>query len=54
MGSLVVAYAIAWTILMIYILTLAGRQRRLRRQLDELKTMSAAAQGNETTEAHGR
>ena len=52
MGSLVAAYTVAWTILMIYVLTLAARQRRLRRELQQLQAMVAAP--TEPTETHGR
>ena len=54
MGSLVAAYTVAWTILMIYVLTLAGRQRKLRKQLGELQAMQTTTNANETTGAHGR
>ncbi|MGH9415917.1 MAG: CcmD family protein [Terriglobales bacterium] len=37
MGSLVAAYTVAWIILMVYVLTLASRQRRLRRALERLQ-----------------
>lgn len=38
MGSLVAAYTVAWTVLMIYVWTLAKRQRQLRARLDQLQT----------------
>lgn len=46
MGNLVAAYTVAWTVLMIYVLTLASRQRKLRRQLEQLQAM-----GNPAAEA---
>lgn len=50
MGSLVAAYSIAWVILMIYLLTLASRQRRLERQLAQLPAKSETL----TTDRHAR
>ncbi len=37
MGSVVAAYTVAWTILMIFVATLGARQRRLRRALEQLQ-----------------
>lgn len=42
MGSLVAAYTVAWVVLMIYVGTLAGRQRRLRQALEALETKQEA------------
>lgn len=36
MASLIAAYTVAWSVLMVYVLTLAARQRRLRRGLEQL------------------
>jgi CcmD family protein len=43
LGSVVAAYTMAWTILMIFVATLASRQRRLRRALDRLQAEQVAA-----------
>jgi CcmD family protein len=32
-------FAAAWTILVIYVLTLTARERRLQREIDRLRTM---------------
>lgn len=37
MGSLVAAYTVAWVVLMIYVVTLAARQRRLRAEVAKLE-----------------
>lgn len=37
MGSVVAAYAVAWTILMGYLVSLASRQRNLTRAVETLK-----------------
>lgn len=50
MGSLVAAYSIAWVILMVYVLTLASRQRRLERQLAQLQPRSES----QPSESHAR
>ncbi|MGH9487842.1 MAG: CcmD family protein [Terriglobales bacterium] len=47
MGSLVAAYSVAWIILMVYVFTLAARQRRLRRALNALEETGRG------TETHG-
>lgn len=49
MGSVIAAYSVAWTILMIYVLSLAARQRKLERQLARL-----GAQDEPQTHAAGR
>ena len=36
MGSLMAAYTVAWTVLMIYVLSLGLRQRRLQQALERL------------------
>lgn len=42
MGSLVAAYTVAWVVLMIYVVTLAARQRRLRATVAQLEAQMAA------------
>ena len=39
MGSLVAAYSVAWVVLMIYVLTLASRQQRLRKRVAQLQLL---------------
>ncbi len=41
MGSLVAAYTVAWTVLMIYVVTLAARQRKLKQTLERLTAQEA-------------
>ncbi|MGH9465730.1 MAG: CcmD family protein [Terriglobales bacterium] len=53
MGSLVAAYTAAWIILMVYVFTLAARQRRLRRSLEALES-DAASGRSEHPGSHGR
>jgi CcmD family protein len=48
MASLFAAFTVAWTILMIYVLTLAARQRRLRQSLGALQAMDTAPAPAET------
>ena len=43
MGSLVAAYTVAWVVLMIYVVTLAARQRRLRASVAQLEAQMDAA-----------
>jgi len=45
MGSLVAAYTVAWSILMVYVLTLGARQRRLRESLERLEANAATPSG---------
>ncbi len=54
MGSVVAAYTVAWTILMIFVATLAARQRRLRRALERLQGEPPAGAGAGGAETHGR
>ena len=49
MGSLVAAYTVAWTVLMIYVVTLGARQRRLKQTLERL----AAQEAERATGTHG-
>jgi len=52
MGSLVAAFTVAWTVLMIYVLTLAARQRRLHQSLDQLSQLQAGVTAmNDTADA---
>jgi len=39
MGSLVAAYSVAWVVLMIYVLTLASRQKRLLQRVAQLQLL---------------
>ncbi|MGH9481227.1 MAG: CcmD family protein [Terriglobales bacterium] len=48
MGSVVAAYTVAWTVLIIYVATLAARQRRLRHALEQLESRSPAPPGPES------
>jgi len=50
MGSLIAAYTVAWGVLMLYVLTLAARQRKLHRTLQKLESASATT----TTGPHAR
>ncbi|MGH9413470.1 MAG: CcmD family protein [Terriglobales bacterium] len=43
MGSLVAAYTVAWVILMVYVVTLASRQRRLQSKLAALEADATAS-----------
>jgi CcmD family protein len=43
MGSLIAAYTVAWGVLMLYVLTLAARQRKLHRSLQKLESVSASS-----------
>ncbi|MGH9474816.1 MAG: CcmD family protein [Terriglobales bacterium] len=54
MGSLVAAYSVAWIVLMVYVLTLAARQRKLRRLLQALETERTPSANDDATGAHGR
>lgn len=46
MASLVAAYTVAWVILMIYVVTLAARQRRLRAALTRLEAHASPVEPN--------
>lgn len=53
MGSLVAAYTVAWIVLMVYVFTLAARQRRLKRTLAVLESEAAGAKGGKSAaESH--
>lgn len=55
MGSLVAAYTVAWVVLMVYVFTLAARQRRLKRTLAALEAEAARAEtGKSAAEPHAR
>ena len=55
MGSVIAAYTVAWSVLMIYVLTLASRQRRIRRTLEQLATRLPAAESSSSgAGAHAR
>ncbi len=54
MGSVVAAYTVAWTILMIFVATLGARQRRLRRALEQLQAEQRPAGGAAGGAADGR
>jgi CcmD family protein len=48
MGSLIAAYTVAWGVLMLYVLSLAARQRKLHRalrQMEEVAPPTAASTG---------
>jgi CcmD family protein len=54
LGSVVAAYTMAWTILMLFVATLAARQRRLRRLLERLQAEAAPPAGGEAGAGRGR
>ncbi|HVB40666.1 MAG TPA: CcmD family protein [Terriglobales bacterium] len=54
MGSLVAAYTVAWVILMIYVLTLAARQKKLRQALAQLQAQVEAAPAAPSQAAHAK
>ena len=37
MANVVAAYAVAWTAMMVFLLTAVGRQKKLRRQIEALR-----------------